>query len=46
MISGRACGSGDRACTKWIGWPSITVVNCGKAFSFASCSRQLNSSAQ
>ncbi len=39
-ISGTAPGSGDRTCRKWMFCPSMVVVNCGKAFSFASCARQ------
>jgi arylsulfatase len=34
-IRGRASGSGDRTCRKWIRCPSISVVNCGKALSAA-----------
>ena len=30
-ISGRASGSGDCTWRKWIVWPSMSVVNCGKA---------------
>ena len=28
-ISGMASGSAERTCRKWIGWPSISVMNCG-----------------
>jgi hypothetical protein len=39
-MSGRASGSGDRTCRKWTFWPSMVVVNCGKALIRASCARQ------
>lgn len=38
--SGSAPGSTARTCAKWKVWPSIRVVNCGIAFSSASCRRQ------
>ncbi len=30
--SGKASGSGERTCRKWISCPSITVVNCATSF--------------
>ena len=38
--SGSAPGWGDRTCRKWIGWPSIVVMNCGIWLSAASAARQ------
>ena len=40
MTSGNAFSCGDLMWTKWISTPSISVVNCGSAFSFASNLRQ------
>jgi hypothetical protein len=40
MISGSAFSCRDRTWMKWISTPSISVVNCGSAFSFASARRQ------
>ncbi len=40
MISGRAFSCCDRTWMKWISTPSISVVYCGRAFSFASNARQ------
>ncbi len=40
MISGSASSCCDRTWMKWISTPSISVVNCGSAFSFASHLRQ------
>jgi hypothetical protein len=39
-MSGNASGRSDRTCAKWIGWPSMTVRNCGYALSRASVRRQ------
>lgn len=39
-ISGVASGSGERMCAKCTRAPSISVVNCGHAFSRASAARQ------
>jgi hypothetical protein len=39
-ISGRASGSGERRCAKWMVWPSMVVVNCGTWLSLASQARQ------
>ena len=36
MISGNAFSCCDRTWMKWISTPSISVVNCGSAFSLAS----------
>jgi hypothetical protein len=36
MISGSASGCRDRTWMKWMSTPSITVLNCGSAFSRAS----------
>jgi hypothetical protein len=36
MISGRAFSCCDLTWMKWMSIPSISVVNCGNAFSFAS----------
>ena len=41
-----ATGWGDRTWMKWMSSPSISVVNCGSAFSFASHRRQSCSAAQ
>lgn len=38
--SADASGFADRTWTKWMVWPSISVVKCGSSLSFASCSRQ------
>ena len=46
MISGNAFGWGDFTWMKWTSTPSISVLNCGSAFSFASHSRQSCSLAQ
>ena len=40
MISGSASGAGDFTWMKWMSTPSIPVMNCGSAFSFASHLRQ------
>ena len=40
MTSGIASSCGDRTWMKWISTPSISVVNCGSAFSFVSHLRQ------
>jgi len=40
MINGSASACGDRTWTKWMSTPSISVTNCGSAFSFASHRRQ------
>ena len=40
MISGSASSCGDLTWMKWTSTPSISVVNCGSAFSFASHARQ------
>jgi len=40
MISGNAFSCRDLTWMKWISTPSISVVNCGSAFSFASALRQ------
>ena len=40
MISGNASSCGDLTWMKWISTPSISVVNCGRALSFASALRQ------
>ena len=40
MISGIAPACGDLAWMKWTSTPSISVVNCGSAFSLASKARQ------
>ena len=39
-INGKASGSGDRTCRKWIVCPSISVVYCGKLLSSCSAFRQ------
>ena len=36
MISGSAFGCGDLTWMKWMSSPSISVMNCGSAFSRAS----------
>ena len=46
MISGSASSCGDRTWRKWMSTPSISVVNCGSAFSRASTRRQSYSVAQ
>jgi hypothetical protein len=46
MISGNASAWGDFTWMKWISTPSISVVNCGSAFSLASTLRQSCSVAQ
>ena len=40
MISGSAFSCGDLTWMKWMSTPSISVVNCGSALSFASALRQ------
>ena len=45
-ISGRASGSAERTCRKWMSWPSMVVTNCGISFSRASWARQSKPSAQ
>jgi hypothetical protein len=40
MISGNAFSCGDLTWMKWVSTPSISVVNCGSAFSCASHRRQ------
>jgi len=40
MISGVASGSGERACRKWMVWPSTLVVNWGTSLRRASYVRQ------
>jgi hypothetical protein len=46
MISGSAFACRDRTWIKWMSTPSISVVNCGSALSFASHLRQSYSVAQ
>ena len=46
MISGSAFSCADLTWMKWMSTPSISVVNCGSAFSFASALRQSYSFAQ
>ncbi len=46
MISGNAFVCRDFTWMKWMSTPSISVVNCGSAFSFASHARQSYSAAQ
>ena len=46
MISGIAAACGDLTWMKWMSTPSISVLNCGSAFSLASHSRQSYSVAQ
>ena len=36
MISGSASSCGERTWMKWMSTPSISVMNCGSAFSRAS----------
>ena len=45
-ISGSAFCSADRTWMKWTSSPSMLVMNCGSAFSFASHPRQSYSVAQ
>ena len=45
-ISGSASWSADRMWMKWMSSPSISVMNCGSAFSFVSHPRQSYSVAQ
>jgi hypothetical protein len=40
MISGSASSCDDFTWMKWMSTPSISVVNCGSAFSRASHARQ------
>jgi hypothetical protein len=40
MSSGNALSWGDLTWMKWMSTPSISVVNCGSAFSLASQRRQ------
>jgi len=40
MISGNAFSCRDCTWMKWMSTPSISVVNCGRTFSFASHERQ------
>jgi hypothetical protein len=40
MINGMAFGWGERTWVNWMSRPSIAVMNCGNAFSFASTLRQ------
>jgi hypothetical protein len=40
MISGNAFSWGVSTWMKWMSSPSISVVNCGRAFSFSSALRQ------
>jgi hypothetical protein len=40
MINGNAFSCADLTWTKWMSTPSISVVNCGSAFSRASHARQ------
>ena len=46
MISGSASWCSDLTCTKWMSMPSISVVNCGSAFSRDSTRRPSYSVAQ
>ena len=46
MISGSAFSCRDLTWMKWMSTPSISVVNCGSAFSSASHARQSWSAAQ
>ena len=41
MINGRALECGDFTWMKWMSTPSISILNCGSAFSLASHVRQL-----
>ena len=36
MMTGNAFSCGERTWMKWMSRPSISVMNCGKAFSLAS----------
>jgi hypothetical protein len=40
MINGNASSCGERTWMKWMSTPSISVMNCGSAFSLASHLRQ------
>ena len=40
MISGNASACSDFTWMKWMSSPSISVLNCGSAFSFASHAAQ------
>jgi hypothetical protein len=40
MSSGRASSCGEQMCANWMSRPSISVMNCGSALSFASTVRQ------
>ena len=40
ITSGSASGSGERTCMKCTRCSWIVVVNCGKPFSWRSCTRQ------
>ena len=40
MMIGSAFGCFERTWMKWMSTPSISVTNCGRAFSFASILRQ------
>jgi hypothetical protein len=40
MISGNASSCLERTWMKWTSMPSISVLNCGSAFSLASHARQ------
>jgi hypothetical protein len=46
MITGRAFACSERTWMKWTSTPSISVVNCGSALSFASHFRQSYPSSQ
>ena len=46
MISGSASACGDLTWMKWMSSPSISVVNCGSAFSLAAHRRQSYSAVQ
>ena len=46
ITSGSAPSSGERACTKWMSTPSISVRNCGKRLRPASDARQSYPSSQ
>jgi hypothetical protein len=46
MTRGRASACGERTWRKWMPSPSITVRNCGNAFSRVSVARQSYRSAQ
>ena len=45
-MSGRASSCFERTWMKWMSSPSISVMKCGRAFSFASTLRQSYSAAQ